>query len=306
MKDDKPKAVQIQERVTKMRRPNDKFSEKVFNRTSEQYRQMIETGDEFEIVEAVIKGKEIVTKYWLEHIDGYTDMTPLREFDKDVLTACISAQEAGFKFATDRIIFHVLSGGKSPYSTITAEMRQKILESIRRLMKTVIRIDMRPICKAVKKYGAKMSKPQLVSSILPCSYFEGVIVNGQETAVIKFLDESPLMTVAKAKGQILTFDVSELNVAGQHNTPMITELKNYILERVHEIIAHNRNMTPTITFADVFGHCGLSDAPRWQIQDARKAVFAVFEHLKSSGVIQSFEKKKTGGAYSAITFSYTT
>lgn len=289
-----------------MRRPNEKLSEKVFTRTSEQYRQMIETGDEFEIVEAVIKGKEIVTKYWLEHIDGYTDMTPLREFDKDVLTACISAQEAGFKFATDRIIFHVLSGGKPPYSTITAEMREKILESIRRLMKTVIRIDMTDICKAVKKYGAKMSKPQLVSSILPCKYVDGAILNGQRTAIIEFLDESPLMTVAKAKGQILTFDVAELNVAGQHNTPMITELKNYILERVHEIKAHSHNMTPTITFADVFGHCGLSDAPRWQIQDARKAVFTVFEHLKSSGVIHSFEKKKTGGAYSAITFSYTT
>ena len=295
-------SLQLQGRVAKMRVPNDKLSKVLFERTPEQYQKLI-AGGNGKIVETTDKkGNKIKTSYWLNHVDGYTDMTPLREFDRAVMSVCISTIESGMTFTTVDAVFRAMTGGKNIHAKIYPAQKSAILESIRRLMKTVIRIDMRPICKAVKKYGKKMSKPVIESPILPCELSTGK-VNGQGATIIKLPREPPLWTVANAKGQILTFDVADFNVPNQNNTFAVIELKSYVLRRVHEIIAHNRNMTPTITFADVFGHCGLSDAADSSKRNARKAVFAIFEHLKSSGVIQSFEKKKTGGAYSTITFS---
>ena len=79
-------------------------------------------------------------------------------------------------------------------------------------------------------------------------------------------------------------------------------IKNYVIRRVLEIISHK--MTPTITFADVFKHCELSDANRFQQRDARKIILDVMKRLQSDGIIKSFETIKKDGSYYSATITF--
>ena len=63
-------------------------------------------------------------------------------------------------------------------------------------------------------------------------------------------------------------------------------------------------MTPTITFDDLFKHCDLTDANRWQKQDARKTVLGVMENLKSESTIKSFELTKKDGSFYGISIYF--
>ena len=79
-------------------------------------------------------------------------------------------------------------------------------------------------------------------------------------------------------------------------------IKSYVIRRVLEIILHN--MTPTITLADIFKHCDLPNANRWQKQDARNIILGVMENLKSETVIKSFEFIKKDGSYYSIIITF--
>ena len=75
-----------------------------------------------------------------------------------------------------------------------------------------------------------------------------------------------------------------------------------MIRRVLEIVLHK--MTPTITFDDLFKHCDLTDANRWQKQDARKIILGIMENLKSEGTIKSFELTKKDGSFYGISISF--
>lgn len=298
---------QTQRRVVEIRLPNDKLSKVVFTRTPEQMRRMIEEQRDFKLVELSIKGNPVKTTYRLKHVDGYADMEPLNEFDRAVMGVCISAIEAGMSFTTVKAIYRVLCGGKSHNAYSSTDIQARILESLERLSKTTISVDMKSVCKAVKKYGKNLAKSAFTSPLLPCEIVDGE-VNGQPAQIVCLPREPPLMTVARAKEQVLTYGVELLDV-GSRNTATTVMLKSYVLRRVLEAKAHARNMSPKITFADVFKHCGLENATRWQRQDARKVIFALMERLQAATVIQSFEKEKvacadTGAEFVAITVVY--
>ena len=57
-----------------------------------------------------------------------------------------------------------------------------------------------------------------------------------------------------------------------------------MIRYVHEIILHPKDLRPTITFEDVFKHCDLVDAIKWQKQDARK------NYLCGNGKSKSIER----------------
>ena len=304
---DSTETAQLQHRVKQIRLPNDKLSKVVFTRTPEQMWDMIEEQRDMKLAEVAIKGVKVKTTYRLEHVDGYTDMNPPDEFDRAIMGICISAREAGMKFTTVKAIYRALCGGKQHNAYSSAGIQARVIVSLERLAKTIIVVDMKSVCKAVKKYGNRMGKPEFTSPLLPCEIVDGT-VNGQPAQIVKLPREPPLMTVARAKEQVLTYDVSLLDIPGR-NTATNVMLKSYVLRRVLEAKAHARNMSPKVTFTNVFEHCGLADATRWQRQDARKTIFAVYERLQSAGLIQSFEKEKvacadTGAEYIAITAVY--
>ena len=89
----------------------------------------------------------------------------------------------------------------------------------------------------------------------------------------------------------------------QKNTPRIITLKKYVMRRICEIKLH-KQLYPTITFADVFKKCRMTNAARDAKLDARNNIIKLFEHLQEKNFIKSFELEKRNGAFYSIKFTY--
>ena len=244
---------------------------------------------------------EIVTPYRITNADGYDGDDPLDEFDYAVLSVCLSEIKTGNSDTTPAIILRGLIGKtrESSNGAVNANQREWILNSVRKLMSTIITVDLSDTNEKLGYDGEK----KLTAPILPCKYVTTVL-NGQPVKdVIHFTDDSPILIIAESRNQFIRYDASLLDVPNQNNTPLVIMLKNYVLRRVHEIKAHK--MTPTLTFADIFKKCKISDnASRDAKYNARKIVEELFEHLKARNAIKTSELVKKGVAIQAVTFTF--
>jgi hypothetical protein len=116
-------------------------------------------------------------------------------------------------------------------------------------------------------------------------------------------DESPLYTIAKIKGQILTYDATPLDVPNQRNTITVTKLKNYSYRRIVENKQHFKNMSSTLTLNDIFTKCEIRDDNKSKF-DARTALDKFFAHLQKLGEIKSYEWTKKGTKFYSVEFTF--
>lgn len=281
--------------------PNFKLCKVVINLSEEQYGQMVVDGKSRKILEKKQHKKygDVVTVYKISLADNYDNTDPLTEFDYAVLSVCISNFAEGNVHITPAIIYRGLTG-KGNTARMTADLREAILNSLRKLMGTIIEID-ETETNAAFHYGEHRN-PILCSSILPAYFVENTI-NGQDATVIYFDRESPLLRIALDRKQLLSYEVELLDVPRQQNTIMNIMLKNYVIRRVAEIKAHSKQLAATITFADVFEKCRIENASRKTKMDARNTLIKLFEHLQAKGYIKSFDLRKKGNAFNAIKFS---
>ena len=277
---------------------NDKLTKTLFSLPANEYYDAIQKGISIAVTEIISRGKKIQTHFKLNGGGFATLKRPLNEFDRAIFDICNSAREEGFFGLTRDSLFRALIGGKTNQHP-RPNQATAIVESLERLM-TIIKIDFNQTREKIPKYN--FVPAQIISPILPCIVLNNVLVNGQLTSLIKFTDESPLITIARAKKQIITSPVSLRDITNQNNNPLVIMIKSYVIRRVLEIIAHK--MTPTITFADVFNHCELSDANRFQQRDARKIIRDIMKHLQSDGIIKSFETIKKDGSYYSATITF--
>ncbi|MBQ7079426.1 MAG: hypothetical protein IJM92_07140 [Fibrobacter sp.] len=278
---------------------NDKLTKNVFSLPADEYFDVLKNGRSIAITEIVSRGKKIQTHFTLNGGGFATFKRPLNEYDRAIFDVCNSAQTANFIGITRDSLFRALVGGKNRNTRPTPSQVAAIFESLKRLM-TVIEIDFSFTRDKMPKY--KDIPDKIISPILPCRILHNVLVNGQRTTIVRFTDESPLLKIARVKKQIITFPVSLRDVTNQNNTLLVIMIKSYVIRRVFEIVAHN--MTPTITFDDLFKHCELIDATRKQKQDARKIVISIMENLKSEGIIKSFALTKKGDSYYSVTITF--
>lgn len=277
--------------------PNDKLTKILFSLSTDEYFDALQKGISIAVTETTIRGKKIQTHFKLNGGGLAALKRPLNEYDRAIFDVCNSAQTANFIGITRDSLFRALTG--SGHRSPRPNQANAILESLKRLM-IVIEIDFSLTRDKMPKYNSV--KPILISPILPCRILHNILVNGQLTSIIKFTDESPLMTIARAKKQIITSLISLRDIANQNNTPLVIMIKSYLIRRVLEIILHN--MTPTITFDDLFKHCELFNANRFQQRDARKIVLSVMNNLQSEFVIKSFETIKKDGSYYGISLTF--
>lgn len=281
--------------------PNIKLIKNVVSHSAKDYKEML-SGDEAGVVEKRHHKKygTIITTYTITNADGYDGDDPLDEFDYAVLSVCISEIKTDNSDTTPAIILRGLSGKtrETHNGEINANQREAILNSVCKLMSTIITVD---LTNTNEKLGYDGEK-KLTAPILPCKYVTTVL-NGQPIKdVIHFTDESPILKIAEARNQIIRYDTALLDVPNLRNTPRVITLKNYVLRRVHEIKAHN--MTPTLTFAAIFEKAHISNGDREAKVDSRAAVKAIFDHLQAKGIIKSFEFLKKGVAVHAVIFTF--
>ncbi|MBR1646240.1 MAG: hypothetical protein IJ685_05610 [Selenomonadaceae bacterium] len=216
---------------------------------------------------------------------------------------CISEWEHGNRYTTPAIIYRALTGkvekgdAEPSKNQLTA-----ITHSIKKLMRTQLDINFSDACEQLN-YNDGVAK-KILANVLPCKQVDYTI-NGQKTTIIELLAESPLWTVAHLKNdQIISFETALLDMPNQNNSPMLITVKHYVIHRVMEIKAHAKQMIPTITFADVFQKCRLENVDNKTKQRVRKFIEAFFEHLRQNKVINSFQLKKRGTGFHAISFTF--
>lgn len=289
--------IQIQRRLDKMIVPCDKLSNHMFNYTPAEYKEIILDHADCGCLEGTDReGKKVITPYWLELSKDYVDLSPLTPFDREVLFHAISAFEQGFRVISISMTLDSLTGGEEKRN-VCKNQYEAIKASIHKLMKTVITIDLEPLLKAFPKYRKRyLGKAELTSSLLPCQYLDAEI-NGQKTLAVNLFAESPLMTVAKLKKQVLTYDNAPLAIPNQNHTPQVIAIDNYLLRRVHLI---KRGMNPSILLETVYRYCGIENATKRQKQEARKIIEDTLNHFKAEGIIKNFTWKKQDGEYRSI------
>ena len=281
---------------------NDKLTKELFRCTPEEYLALFEEGGEIVEVKNFPKVGEIITPYWLELIDEYTDKTPLNMFAKAVFTACVSEWIIGNRRTTDGIIFrHITGKPRGSNAQPSPAMRELILYYVRKMMCTVLRVNMTEVCKYLNYNNGE---PLILNApILPCKYVEEVI-NGQESrAVIYFYDESPLLTIARVKNnQFLSVEPRLLNISNQSSSSRSISIRHCVIQRVLEIILHK--LKPTIKFEYIFQVCGLMNATSKEKYQAIHEVIEIFNYLANGSDILSFSVKKDGNDYQAIEFIF--
>lgn len=276
---------------------NDKLTKVLFNLSTNEYLDALQKGVPITVNEKIIRGKKVQTRFELRGSGKIVLARPLNEFDRAVFDVCNSVRAAGFGGITRYALFRAMTG--SEHKLLRPNQEIALTESLERLM-TIIKIDFSDTRDKMPKY--KSAGAKLISPILPCKILDNVLVNGQPTTFIKFTDESPLITIARAKKQLISSPAALRDIPNQNNTTLVIIIKSYVIRRVLEIIAHQ--MTPTITFTDIFNHCELVNATKRQQQQARKTITDIMEHLKAEDIIKSFKLIKNGNAYYGISINY--
>ena len=275
---------------------NDKLAKVIFKLSDEGTGELL-SGDTFCIVEKRSKKfGEITTAYKILNSAGYQVLRPFTMFDRFVLAVCISEWLAGNRYTTVAIIYRALTGkiGKSDSKPSVTH----IIESLEILMSRIVDYGAEDICQVM---GYNNGNPFVGKApLLPATYVDFSAVSGDSDTLIFFTDEPPLLKMAQIKKQLISYNALLLDMPGQ-NTPMNIASKNYTMLRIQEITLH-KQLTPTITFADVFKKLRIENADNKIKQRIREYMVAFFEHLKTEGVVKSFEVVKHGNTFYGIKF----
>ena len=280
---------------------NDKLAKVIFKLNEEDSGDLLE-GETYQIIEKhKLKGQgEILTAFKILNKAGYQVLRPFTMFDRFVLSVCISEWLAGNRYTTVAIIYRALTGkiGRSDAKPSVTQ-RKAIIESLEILMSRIVDYGAEEVCTVM---GYNNGNPFYgKGALLPAAYVDFSAVNGDDDTLIFFTAEPPLLKMAQAKKQLVSYDARLLDISGQQNTPMSIAAKNYTMLRIQEIILH-RQLTPTITFTDVFKKLRIENADNKTKLRVREFMIAFFNHLKSKNIVKSFEVIKHGNTFYGIKF----
>ena len=279
---------------------NDKLAKVIFKLRDEDSNDLLK-GERYEIIEKRnLKGHgEILTAFKILNAAGYQVLRPFTMFDRFVLAVCISEWLAGNRYTTVAIIYRALTGKIGTDAQPSVTQRKSIIESLEILMSRLVDYGAEEVCTVM---GYNNGNPFYgKGTLLPANYVDFSAVNGDNDTLIFFTDEPPLLKMAQAKKQLISYDAYLLNISGQQNTPMNIAAKNYTMLRIQEISLH-KQLTPTITFKDVFKKLRIENAHAEIKRRVREFMVAFFEHLKTEGVVKSFEVVKHGNTFYGIKF----
>lgn len=280
--------LEVQARIPQHRvDPNDKVSKIVFDLGDKEIEARCVA-----VIEKITLNLRITT-----HVSFISDVLEKFEgFDREVAFACMSLYENGNRYSTTEQIYRTMIGNFSARLPKTAE--SKIRHSLERLIASPIRINLEDL----RKMRYRVTDSELFGTIIPAQFVTNVSVNGSNKTVIKFLGESPLMTLAKIKNnQLISYPISFLDVGGNSSERII--IRNYVWRRIQEIQLH-RQMSHTITLDDVLSKNGLSDKRREEKKRYRDYLIRCFQAWKLKRVIREYNVVFKGKKVHGITFSF--
>ena len=272
--------------------------------------------DFFILEKTTKKYGEVITKLTISLIGDYVDTTPINRFDMEVLIECLNFQQYRNEVTTIPAIFRAMTNNKNGLGN---GMKEKIKDSIRRLMYTGIKIDLN---EAYKKMGwnipSKDDKEDKLapfeSAILPACILPAAKINGQVVEeVIKFDRPSPLFLVAQLKKHILTYARYLLAAPKIENSEQNIVLKSYILKRTLVAKEHPRKeskngkesgLQPVLNFDTIYRDLNLTNEDKFKKQRVRKTIFKYLDYLSICEIIDHYEVIKSGNEYKSINLTF--
>ncbi len=256
---------------TKVVAPNDKITKKIFSVDSASLNR-----GRIQVIEGRTK-LPVLVDFMTE------DFEKIEPYTREVAMACFNIFEHGNIYATTEQIYRVMTGDIK--ARLSAKAEQRILESLQRLIVSPIRLDISNL--RTLKY--QTTKSELIGTLLPAQFVTNVIVNGSTAkTVVKFLAESPIVTVAKIKNnQLLTYDLANVAVGGSNSAERIA-LRNYTLRRIEECRLHVQ-LKNVVTFDDLFRKNHLLDRRKEEKLRYRKYLKACFDEWKATDVIADYQ-----------------
>lgn len=290
--------------------PTDKLSCLIFNAEIE------DKEDTEAIIEDRGAGVESPVKIIFPKDSAGNDVV-LTPFDGAILWAAISEQVAGNEVTTYSRIFHILGGGRDLRDA--TKLKAAIADSLRKLRHIDLSVDLTALIKHFKKYrqnaadlGFNVNAKIVVEGALLPNQIITATVNGVTTeGVVKFLGDSPLLTVAEIKKQFAEFKPTLLAAPVRCTAQTIT-IKGYLVARILKIKgshAENRNkrvrkLNKTILFDTLFSQCGLDSDSKWQRQEYRKTITEILNHFIEEHFIKSYNFTKKDGKFYSIEIDF--
>lgn len=273
---------------------NDKLKSKIFDLNEKDYSNR-------EIIES--KKPLILTPLKIYHSTEFKDKPYLTGYDQIIFDACISEQHHGNEFTTPAIIHRAIGGSKT---TFTISEQEKILNSVRKLASTFIDFDMSDVCEHFKYNEGK--EFTYSGYLLPAELIFATVNGKFDSAVIHFIQNSPLLDVAIMKKQLISCDNSLLYVPNSRIYEDILAIKGYLLRRILSIRgSHNpkrgkrvSKLCPVILFDSIFEQCELLDADRNRKSEYRNSISKLLNHFKSCGLISEWHFEKKGNKFYSI------
>lgn len=287
---------QNQRRLGYLKLPNDSLAHKIIKFDAEEYAEIIGDSEPCTVDECPLKDKSgkplldkfgkpifVRTKYWLNHVEDFHDMTPLNHFDLLVIAVYSAAVEQCWEIITINQFCDALTGNTNNNTHVPSALKEAVIDSIKRCMGTVITVDMTETCKKMKY---KTDKLRRTAPILPCELQENIKINGQKTTAVKIYAESPLMEIAEFKNQILRISTELLNIPSNRSLRTV-KVEGYLISRVETLVQH-KNMKPNITLKTIYECAAVEDSDRSAKRNVRKIVETTLNHLQEQGRIHDW------------------
>lgn len=211
----------------------------------------------------------------------------LNAFDKAVLSAIYSLGKAGNSVTSIDVIFAHMNG-RDDRMQPTAKMREKLLTSIRAMATTWIIIEFDRenklnYPKARSRYEGNLIEVQIQTTI----------INGKPTKdAIVIKGFSPLVELAEAKDQILSYPKALLNIPEVACTEDTIIIKEELLRRIEAM--KNHGQTNTIIFDEAFKGIGYATMDKQKKRITRDKASKMMDHWKKSGHIFRYSIVKQG------------
>ena len=290
-KDEEEKNTQTYEsakakRVKKIISPVDKVTQSIFNpsKNAPLYR---EGGD---LIVGRNKKNDVTTAVSLriENLGEVKTSTMLTEFHRTVFNAAISQILTGNTLFSDSMIARTITGKENAEGNII----HLISEVMDTLIRTRASIDATQEAKAFGLKGLENVKYE--GALLDVRRITATI-NGQTLECYKIIAEPWLLTYAKAKNQLDTYDVRRLNApfqaisATQENISLVSNLLNHIVAMLNP----NSRIGNIILYETLYQLAGI-DAPTEATAETkrrrlRNTIHKILDVWTNEGLIDGYE-----------------
>lgn len=206
---------------------------------------------------------------------------PLTQYDKRVYIAASAIYNAGNEVTTATQIYNAMGNKGNPS---TKEIK-KINDSLTKMSAARVYLNNTHEAEKYSRYPVF----RYDGDLLP---FERSteIINGQETeSAIHFFREPPLMTFAKERKQITTFDLRVLESPINKTEPNLA-IDDYLIERISHIKQGNAN--PKILYVTLYEKCRITT--KMQKTRAPEKIRRYLEHYKSCKFIYDYKEESDG------------